>query len=217
MTSADYEIERFFAKAHHCTPQVLQRIKADIVDLMHTLRLSIRSTVWGDTSQHKLCVYGGIPIGSKADYLIPIQIWMTNQYPIDPPVIYVVPSCDEKVLSNSKMVDGTGLCYCPNLSQWKPSSSTLRHVVIQIAKQFQTFPPLWIDDTSTDGAAPSSAYTTGGAEGSDDKDCVICLCVLKDTVLVPCGHFCVCSSCAANVSNCPMCRTVIQFRQKVFL
>lgn len=229
MTSADQEIDRFFSRSHHCTPQVLARIRSDIVDLMHTLRLSIRSTLWGDTSQHKLCVYGGIPIGSKADYLIPIQIWMTAQYPIDPPVIYVVPSGEEKILSNSKFVDGTGLCYCPNLSQWKPSSSTLRSVVIQIAKAFQTHPPLWVDETSgpddqAGGIARKQSTMAGGpaassGDGGDggDTDCVICLCVPKDTVLVPCGHFCVCSSCAANVPSCPMCRTVIQFRQKVFL
>lgn len=228
MTSPDHEIERFFSKSHHCTPPVLKRIKDDILDIMQTLRLSIRCTLWGDTSQHKLCVYGGVPIGSKADYLIPIQIWMTSQYPIDPPTIYVVPIGNEKVLSNSKTVDGTGLCYCPHLSMWKPSSSSLRSVVIQIAKAFQSSPPLWIDETDATAGAPgvmrhSSVIAAMSGDGGNDedgdgeRDCVICLCNPKDTVLVPCGHFCVCSSCAANVPSCPMCRTVIQFRQKVFL
>lgn len=219
MTSADQEIDRFFAKSHYCIGPVLARVRSDIVDLMHTLRLSIRSSNWGDTSQHKLCVYGGIPIGSKSDYLIPIQIWMTGQYPIDPPVIYVVPSDDQKVLSNSKVVDGTGLCYCPSLAQWKPSSSALRSVVIQLAKLFQAAPPLWTDATSSEPDVTQANNNVGNSNegGECENECVICLCVPKDTVLVPCGHFCVCSSCAANVPSCPMCRTVIQFRQKVFL
>lgn len=230
MTSAEHEIDRFFSKSHHCTPQVMKRIRDDLLDIMQTLRLSIRGTVWGDTSQHKLCIYGGIPIGSKADYLIPMQIWMTSLYPIDPPMIYIVPSSTEKVLSNSRVVDGTGLCYCSHLSMWKPSSSSLRSVVIQIAKAFQSSPPLWIDETDlqaqaagSGGVAHRSSVVAGGAPGGtgdgsdDDSECVICLSAPKDTVLVPCGHYCVCSSCAANVPSCPMCRTVIQFRQKVFL
>lgn len=216
----------------------MKRIRDDLLDIMQTLRLSIRCTVWGDTSQHKLCIYGGIPIGSKADYLIPVQIWMTSMYPIDPPTIYVVPSSTEKVLSNSRVVDGTGLCYCSHLSMWKPSSSSLRSVVIQIAKAFQSSPPLWIDETdaqaqsgaggnvmSRHGSVANGMLTSCGSgavggDGSDEdseRECVICLSAPKDTVLVPCGHFCVCSSCAANVPSCPMCRTVIQFRQKVFL
>ena len=125
MTSAEHEIDRFFNRSPHAhTPGVIPRVKADILDLMQTLRLSIRSATWGDTNQLKLCVYGGIPIGSRADYLIPVQIWMTSQYPVDPPTVYVVPSSDDqRVVSNSKVVDGTGLCYCPNLSQWKPEGS----------------------------------------------------------------------------------------------
>lgn len=232
MTSAEHEIDRFFSRSPHAhTVGVIPRIKADILDLMQTLRLSIRSATWGDTNQLKLCVYGGIPIGSRADYLIPIQIWMTSQYPVDPPTVYVVPSSeDQRVVSNSKVVDGTGLCYCPNLSQWKPGASSLRAVVVQIAKAFQSTPALWTDARTAEGTSSAGggvdgnaagggggATSSGGGDGSGDDDCVVCLCVAKDTVLVPCGHFCVCSSCAANLPNCPMCRTVIQFRQKVFL
>ncbi len=226
MTSADQEIDRFFAKSHYCTGPVLARVRSDIVDLMHTLRLSIRSSQWGDTSQVKLCVYGGIPIGSKSDYLIPIQIWLTSAYPIDPPTIYVAPSDNQKVLSNSKIVDGTGLCYCPNLAQWKPVSSSLRSVVIQLAKLFQSSPPLWTDVAAEEGGGShhtSKPSSNGGAAGQSNEggegenECVICWCNPKDTVLVPCGHFCVCSSCAANVPSCPVCRAVIQFRQKVYL
>ena len=229
MTSADQEIDRFFSKSHYCTGPVLARVRSDIVDLMHTLRLSIRSSQWGETSQLKLCVYGGIPIGSKSDYLIPIQIWLTSGYPIDPPTIYVVPSDNQKVLSNSKIVDGTGLCYCPNLAQWKPVSSSLRSVVIQLAKLFQSSPPLWTDvSTNEDGSGNAGGSGGNGQQGNNaggqsneggegENECVICWCNPKDTVLVPCGHFCVCGSCAANVPSCPVCRAVIQFRQKVYL
>lgn len=50
------------------------------------------------------------------------------------------------------------------------------------------------------------------SEGEDDlgAECVICITDIKDTLLLPCRHLCLCSSCAANLrfqaSNCPICR-----------
>lgn len=45
------------------------------------------------------------------------------------------------------------------------------------------------------------------------KECVICLAETRDTLALPCRHFCLCSSCAkalCNQSNkCPICRTVV--------
>lgn len=54
-----------------------------------------------------------------------------------------------------------------------------------------------------------------GDQGNDfDEDagaeCVICFTDVRDTVLLPCRHFCVCGACAASLrykaSNCPICR-----------
>jgi len=44
----------------------------------------------------------------------------------------------------------------------------------------------------------------------EDGDCVICLTELRDTVVLPCRHLCVCSECAVRVrettDQCPVCR-----------
>ena len=50
--------------------------------------------------------------------------------------------------------------------------------------------------------------------GDDDDDeeatCKVCLFEPKDTLLMPCGHFCVCKGCADLLKQktplCPMCR-----------
>ncbi|TNJ26193.1 Ankyrin repeat protein 2 [Giardia muris] len=49
--------------------------------------------------------------------------------------------------------------------------------------------------------------------------CVICLTNPKDTLLQPCNHLCVCSSCAGRIMNqtCPLCRTPIESTVKVYL
>lgn len=52
------------------------------------------------------------------------------------------------------------------------------------------------------------------AVGEDDDDeeqlCKVCLFEPKDTLLMPCGHFCVCKGCAEQLKSksplCPMCR-----------
>jgi hypothetical protein len=52
--------------------------------------------------------------------------------------------------------------------------------------------------------------------GDDDHLCAVCLTNRKDTVLVPCGHYCLCAADAAQVNQCPLCREPIQLRQRVY-
>ncbi|TNJ29577.1 RING finger domain-containing protein [Giardia muris] len=49
--------------------------------------------------------------------------------------------------------------------------------------------------------------------------CVICLMNPKDTLLQPCGHLCVCSTCAGRIMNqtCPFCRTPIERVIKAYI
>lgn len=48
-------------------------------------------------------------------------------------------------------------------------------------------------------------------ENSDNSnECVVCLSDLRDTLILPCHHLCLCNSCADTLryqaSNCPICR-----------
>ena len=49
-------------------------------------------------------------------------------------------------------------------------------------------------------------------EDIDDcgADCVVCMCDLRDTIILPCRHLCLCYACAESLryqaSNCPICR-----------
>ncbi len=45
----------------------------------------------------------------------------------------------------------------------------------------------------------------------DEKLCVICISEEKNTVVMPCGHLCVCKACAIEIAksrgpDCPVCR-----------
>ncbi|GFE54370.1 E3 ubiquitin- ligase MGRN1-like [Babesia ovis] len=62
----------------------------------------------------------------------------------------------------------------------------------------------------------ASALST--ANGSDEdferqRRCVVCLTNMKDTIVMPCRHMCLCHECATSMANdhqfCPMCRGTI--------
>jgi hypothetical protein len=56
---------------------------------------------------------------------------------------------------------------------------------------------------------------------AEETMCVVCFDAPKDHIIVPCGHMCVCASCAQQVAKtrtptCPVCRAAIQQTVKVF-
>jgi hypothetical protein len=61
----------------------------------------------------------------------------------------------------------------------------------------------------------------GANAGIDEsQDCCVCLAEKKSVVLLPCRHMCVCVACGLDdeqlLSKCPMCRTAIEHRFRVF-
>ena len=76
---------------------------------------------------------------------------------------------------------------------------------------------------------PAAAGPVAGpAAGPAAEPCCICMASPKDTILLPCGHVCVCSTCAAlleaqgidgepeGVYLCPVCRTRVTSRHRLF-
>ena len=52
----------------------------------------------------------------------------------------------------------------------------------------------------------------------DDKLCVICVNSIKNTLIYPCGHMCLCEECSKNpmLKKCPMCRGQVLNKVKVY-
>ncbi|KAJ8786608.1 hypothetical protein J1605_006097 [Eschrichtius robustus] len=70
-------------------------------------------------------------------------------------------------------------------------------------------PGLWPREPPTLG--PSVSPQPSDEENSDNSnECVVCLSDLRDTLILPCRHLCLCNSCADTLryqaSNCPICR-----------
>ncbi|XP_053555092.1 E3 ubiquitin-protein ligase XIAP [Bombina bombina] len=51
----------------------------------------------------------------------------------------------------------------------------------------------------------------------EEKICKVCMDRTISIVFIPCGHLVVCAECAEEINKCPICCTVIQRRQKIFL
>jgi hypothetical protein len=237
-TSVEQDLARFMARnSYFAVPDNAAHITSDVCAAVNAFRMAHKVAPWGETGQRRFCIYGPLPFPFKGRmHAVPVQVWLTGNYPVDPPTVYVVPTSDtHKLVSGHRAVDGTGLCYCPALAKWRPDASTIKPMLVQLIKIFCYFPPVW-EDRSGDGgtgggaggtgegggqsAAAAALLSSAGVDAAADPEarlCVICLTEAKDTVIVPCGHCCSCSTCAANLTACPMCRGKIQFRQRVYV
>ena len=66
------------------------------------------------------------------------------------------------------------------------------------------------NSSSSSSSSSPGAVTSGSADIIDGAECVICLTERRTTIVMPCRHLCLCTSCAEDlrlVSNtCPVCR-----------
>ena len=78
------------------------------------------------------------------------------------------------------------------------------------------------DYTAEDKAVEKASSGDKDASGEDsgNQECCVCLAEKKSVVLLPCRHMCVCVACGLDneqlLTKCPMCRTAIEHRIKVF-
>jgi hypothetical protein len=109
-------------------------------------------------------------------YNIPVNIYVTEDYPRSAPQIYVRPTASKKVdgllyairfdghtLSdmvikpNHRHVDTQGLVYMPYLHSWTPASSTLQELTSALSGVFGQDPPVYSKTSSPPGDVASAS------------------------------------------------------------
>ena len=70
-------------------------------------------------TQLLLCIHGLLPISFRqVSYNIPVAVWVTREYPRQPPIAYVVPTNDMLVKAG-KYVDVSGRCRIEYVQHWE--------------------------------------------------------------------------------------------------
>ncbi|KAI0302259.1 UEV domain-containing protein [Russula brevipes] len=125
------------------------RVFADVdatLSLYPTLRPKTDVYTYDDgRSQLLLCIHGLLPIDYRqASYHIPISIWLTRQYPREPPLAFVVPTSD-MLVRPSRSLDVSGLCRIDYVLDWerKYEGCDLRSLVQAMQRYFSNEPPVY--------------------------------------------------------------------------
>eukprot|EP01094_Clydonella_sp_ATCC50884_P029989 TRINITY_DN9606_c0_g1_i1.p1 TRINITY_DN9606_c0_g1~~TRINITY_DN9606_c0_g1_i1.p1 ORF type:complete len:133 (+),score=31.41 TRINITY_DN9606_c0_g1_i1:2-400(+) len=93
----------------------------------------------------------------------------------------------------------------PSAPAGPPTPTLLVIAVNATAPSHATATAKWL----VSGSSVVHLQTIYGLDDTDSPDCVVCLCEPKSTVLLPCRHFVVCSSCHYRLDRCPICRAPI--------
>lgn len=70
-------------------------------------------------SRELLNLTGTLPITYKGNtYNIPVEMWIMDTHPYNPPLCYVKPTADMRIKSPHRHVDQNGRIYLPYLTDW---------------------------------------------------------------------------------------------------
>ncbi|KAG2145004.1 UEV domain-containing protein [Suillus cothurnatus] len=114
-------------------------------------------------TQLLLCLHGLLPISfGGASYNIPIAVWVTKEYPRQPPIVYVVPTQD-MLVSPSKHVDVSGRCKVEYIQHWEKKSEAcnLSALLEALQQEFSRVPPVRAKPKTTAVPSPSPSPLQG--------------------------------------------------------
>eukprot|EP01059_Diplonema_ambulator_P035642 TRINITY_DN8481_c0_g1_i2.p1 TRINITY_DN8481_c0_g1~~TRINITY_DN8481_c0_g1_i2.p1 ORF type:complete len:409 (+),score=132.68 TRINITY_DN8481_c0_g1_i2:67-1293(+) len=233
------------SKSHSSYPRTaIQRIIEDVSEAIQMYPTLIPKEHWvGSTCLVKLM--GTVPTRyESAVYNIPVVIYVPQKYPSPQgglPEVVVNPTADMSIKQNHRNVDSRGLVYCQYLSTWD-ESKYMKELVAKVVEIFEGEPPVYAVSRRQQPQPqyqyqpqqqmqrpPAQAKPTppkleeklrGNVKVSkaddDAKACIVCYENLKDCVLMPCKHMCVCAACLKDLVSmddkraCPMCREPIE-------
>ncbi|KAF9480130.1 UEV-domain-containing protein [Pholiota conissans] len=108
-------------------------------------------------TQLLVCLHGLLPITFRgAAYNIPIAVWLTRDYPRQPPIAYVIPTND-MLVKPGRYVDVSGRCDIEYTQQWqrKDEGCNLSALLAALQDQFAQEPPVYAKPKN---APPNDPY-----------------------------------------------------------
>lgn len=125
--------------------------KRDILNAFQSfkdLRPNLDTFVFNDGSRKELLsLEGTIPVSYKGNtYNIPVQLWLMESHPYNPPMVYVKPTSMMQI-KRGKHVDANGKIYLPYLHEWKHPQSDLLGLIQVMTIVFGDEPPVFARQT----------------------------------------------------------------------
>lgn len=133
-----------------------KRVRYDVLELIRNIpSLQPRSGVYGRNTNPFLYLAGTVPVFYRGNqYNIPINVWITEQYPRSGPLVYVTPTPEMIIKPKHKHCDSTGMCYFPYLSSWNPNTCNLIGLIQVVCKVFGEDPPVRSKGAQTQNTNP---------------------------------------------------------------
>ncbi|XP_050695886.1 tumor susceptibility gene 101 protein-like [Eriocheir sinensis] len=127
--------------------QNADKTKLDVMTALHNYRGLVpkldKFVFRSGTSRYLLCLDGTIPVTYKGSvYNIPVCIWLLDNHPFSPPMVYVKPTPD-MLIKASRHVDQNGKVFLPYLHEWNLNSSDLVGLIQIMIMVFNEMPPVY--------------------------------------------------------------------------
>lgn len=138
----DVLMSHFKCYKHHAR---MRNDVAVVVRKLTTLR-PISGNLVTNTGEYRtlLTLLGTVGIVFReAHYNIPVEIYMTENYPASPPVVYVRPTRDMEIKKGHRHVDSAGMVYLPYLHEWSEATHNLEGLCAALSAVFSQDPPVF--------------------------------------------------------------------------
>ncbi|KAI0321637.1 UEV domain-containing protein [Amylostereum chailletii] len=153
--------------ASYPAQDVLYAHVAALLPAFNTLRPKTDVYTYDDgRTQLLLCIHGLLPISFRqSSYHIPIAIWVTRDYPREPPIAFVVPTSD-MLIKPGRGVDVSGRCLIDYLAHWarKSEGCDLLSLVHAMRDHFSHHPPVYSKPKQQH--PPQTALASGAVQTS---------------------------------------------------
>eukprot|EP00916_Digyalum_oweni_P024185 GHVL01039995.1.p1 GENE.GHVL01039995.1~~GHVL01039995.1.p1 ORF type:complete len:447 (+),score=45.44 GHVL01039995.1:140-1480(+) len=135
MTNFDGVLKSYVSK--YKNPDLARRDITTSLAQYKDLRPSLEPFVFNDgRTQHLVQLEGTIPVPYKGNtYNIPLQLWIMDSHPYNPPMVYVRPTSTMQIKSG-RYVDMNGKVDMPYLREWRWPKSDLMGLIQILAVTF---------------------------------------------------------------------------------
>jgi len=146
------DIEQMIQYARPTSRDLVRRdINQALNSTTSSLLLKVAPYVYNSgISKDLLCLHGTVTCNFRGNrYNIPIEIWIQQDHPNVPPLVFVKPTLNMYVSNTSKDVQPDGTVIIPYLRNWRHPHSDLTTLINAMSEAFSQSPPVYAAPSTT--------------------------------------------------------------------